>query len=228
MNLYLVLDEHGPKLAQGPAREVWVAVERDDRFYVYDSHTERFHLNAALWRDFYGDMELTFRPIDAATARERIAAGVGAYDGRAVADLLADHRADPAPLDPAEVLGQEAPGAVPSARQRSKALAAVLARSPGQWVTWERYPTTKAAAARVAASQLRTRKIAAVQALGAPVEAETVTSGQEIFVRARLVDEPTSSAPRATPPQLQQRKASRKGRAGGTQLDAGTSRRTMH
>ncbi|PPK92648.1 hypothetical protein CLV92_11377 [Kineococcus xinjiangensis] len=98
MNLYLVLDGE---------REVVVAAEREDRFYAYDPHTGRFHLNRALWRDFYGDAELEFRPVDAATGRERIAAGVGGYDARELADLLAEHEADPAPLLPADLLGEE-------------------------------------------------------------------------------------------------------------------------
>lgn len=86
-------------------RHVWVAVELNDRFYIYDQHTRRFHRSQAVWSDFFTAQELSFVPIDTETAAAHIRAGVGSYDGRVLRDLLASHKRDTDPLTVADALG---------------------------------------------------------------------------------------------------------------------------
>lgn len=186
MTLYLVRDG---------AEELWVALERDDRFYVYDPHTDHFHRSQALWRDFYGAQDLSYDLLEPAAARERVAAGVGGYDGREVTDLLAKHKADPDPLDTAQVLqGGPAQDDAPTARQRADARAQLLgAAGDGEWVVWKTYPLAKKQTARVAASDLRHGKVAALQRFGVgPVETKLVTAqGSVVEVRVRRISSVT-------------------------------------
>ncbi len=175
MTLFLVRDPHN-----GDA-EVWVAAERDDELYVYDPHTRLFHRSDALFRDFYGDQELNYEAIDRGTASAKVNAGVGAYDARAVPELVAAHRSDPSPLRPEQVLGAASPKR-PSALKREAAMAGAVANArPGVWVTWRTYDAGRRSAAYVAASALRRGKVRALDVAG-PVTSRVIATGEGFAV----------------------------------------------
>ena len=89
-------------------RLVWVAALAHERMYSYVANTGKFHDNNALRNDFYLEREFTYEAIGPAEARRLIDQGVGSLDDDNHSDALADWRADPAPLDPADVLSMAA------------------------------------------------------------------------------------------------------------------------
>ena len=95
MKLYLVKDEE---------RLVWVAALAHETMYSYVANTGKFHDNNALRNDFYMERWFTYEEIGPAEARRLINDGVGTLNETDHADALTRWRADPKPLDPAEVL----------------------------------------------------------------------------------------------------------------------------
>jgi len=99
VHLYLVTDEE---------RLVWVAALAHETMYAYVANTGKFHDNNALRNDFYMERLLTYQEIGPAEARRLIAQGVGTLDEVEDDEVLAEWRADPKPLDPADVLSMAA------------------------------------------------------------------------------------------------------------------------
>jgi hypothetical protein len=118
-----------------------------------------------LRRDFFGDYQLTYRPLEAAQARKLVTFGVGGYDGRLLSDLLTSRRTDLHLVSVDDDLGRadDAKPAVVSACRRVKVLAERMASHRGHWLTWRTYERAAGAAARVQASELRTGKVAATR-----------------------------------------------------------------
>ncbi|WBQ07039.1 hypothetical protein [Kribbella sp. CA-293567] len=99
MKLYLVKERD---------RSVWVAALASEVMYSYVANTGKFHDNLALRNDFYMERHFTYTEIGSAEARNLIGADLGRLDEDDYADVLAEWRADPKPLDPAEVLSMAA------------------------------------------------------------------------------------------------------------------------
>ncbi|TDW66588.1 hypothetical protein [Kribbella pratensis] len=95
MKLYLVKEDD---------RLVWVAALAHEHMYSYVANTGKFHNNNALRNDYYMERWFTYEPIGPADARRLISQGVGTLDEDEHSDSLVDWRADPNPLDPADVL----------------------------------------------------------------------------------------------------------------------------
>jgi hypothetical protein len=95
MKLYLVKEDE---------RLVWVAALAHERMYSYVANTGKFHDNNALRNDYYMERWFTYEEIGSAEARRLIDDGVGTLDEVDHSDALAQWRADPKPLDPADVL----------------------------------------------------------------------------------------------------------------------------
>ncbi|MEI8410110.1 MULTISPECIES: hypothetical protein [unclassified Kribbella] len=93
MKLYLVKEEE---------RRVWVAALAHETMYAYVANTGKFHDNNALRNDYYMERHFTYDAIGPAEARRLIDEGVGRIDESSGA--LERWRADPSPLDPADVL----------------------------------------------------------------------------------------------------------------------------
>ena len=99
MKLYLVKEDE---------RLVWVAALAHERLYAYVANTGKFHDNNALRNDYYMDRWFSYEEIGSAEARRLIDQGVGTLDEDDHSDALAQWRADPKPLDPADVLSMAA------------------------------------------------------------------------------------------------------------------------
>jgi hypothetical protein len=95
MKLYLVKEDE---------RLVWVAALAHETMYSYVANTGKFHDNNALRNDYYIDRWFTYEEIGPAEARRLIDDGVGTLDEEDHSDALGGWRADPKPLDPADVL----------------------------------------------------------------------------------------------------------------------------
>jgi hypothetical protein len=99
MKLYLVKERD---------RLVWVAALANEVMYSYVANTGKFHDNLALRNDFYMERHFSYSEIGSAEARRLIDDGLGTLDETAYAEALVEWRADPKPLDPAEVLSMAA------------------------------------------------------------------------------------------------------------------------
>jgi hypothetical protein len=97
MRLFLVKEDE---------REVWVAALANEHMYGYVANTGKFHDNNALRNDYYMERDFTYEEIGPAEARRLIDQGVGTFDesDEDYSDVLDSWRADPKPLDPADVL----------------------------------------------------------------------------------------------------------------------------
>ncbi len=99
MKLYLVKERD---------RSVWVAAVAHETMYAYVGNTGKFHDNNALRNDFYIDRHFGYEEIGSAEARRLIDSGIGHLDEDEYGEAVAEWRADPKPLDPAEVLSMAA------------------------------------------------------------------------------------------------------------------------
>lgn len=99
MRLFLVKEDE---------RLVWVAALAHERMYAFVANTGKFHDNNALRNDYYMDRWLSYEEIGPAEARRLIAQGVGTLDEVEDDEVLEEWRADPKPLDPADVLSMAA------------------------------------------------------------------------------------------------------------------------
>jgi hypothetical protein len=97
MKLYLVKEDE---------RLVWVAALAHEHMYAYVANTGKFHDNNALRNDYYMERWFTYEPIGPADARRLIDDEVGRIDEQS--EALERWRADPKPLDPADVLSMAA------------------------------------------------------------------------------------------------------------------------
>ena len=160
MNLYLVRNAAGTP--------VWIVHEDNEmRIWTYVQNTGKFHLNQALYRDFYFDHTNTYTPISVDAALQHINKGIGKLDARTLGHLIKRFEADPAARPIEDVLGTTP---VPSARQQAAARAKALQQAPaGTWMTWKSYPRARTQLASVAAYDLRSGKVKSVSKLG-PVE----------------------------------------------------------
>jgi hypothetical protein len=95
MKLYLVKEDE---------RRLWVAALAHERMYGYVANTGKFHENNALRNDYYIDRDFSYEEIGPAEARRLIDGGIGRLDKTQEVEDLAVWRADPKPLDPADVL----------------------------------------------------------------------------------------------------------------------------
>lgn len=95
MRLFLVKEDE---------RLVWVAALAHETMYSYVANTGRFHDNNALRNDYYMVRSFTYDDIGPAEARRLIDEGVGTLDETEHSNALAQWRADPKPLEPADVL----------------------------------------------------------------------------------------------------------------------------
>lgn len=93
MKLYLVKEDE---------RRVWVAALAHETMYAYVANTGKFHDNNALRNDYYMERWFTYEEIGPAEARRLIDEGVGRLDEGS--ESLDRWRADPKPLEPADVL----------------------------------------------------------------------------------------------------------------------------
>jgi hypothetical protein len=99
MKLYLVKHEDEP---------VWLAALANETMYGYVPNTGKFHDNNALRNDFYMERYFSYEPIGSAEARRLIDNVLIPLDEDDYDDVLARWRADPSPLEPAEVLSMAA------------------------------------------------------------------------------------------------------------------------
>jgi hypothetical protein len=99
MKLYLVKERD---------RMVWVAALANEVMYSYVANTGKFHDNLALRNDFYMERHFDYTEIGRAQAQRLIDDDLGRLDEADYADALAEWRADPNPLSPAEVLSMAA------------------------------------------------------------------------------------------------------------------------
>ncbi len=99
MKLYLVKHEDEP---------VWLAALANETMYGYVPNTGKFHDNNALRNDFYMERYFSYEPIGSAEARRLIDNVLVPLDEDDYDDVLAGWRADPSPLEPAEVLSMAA------------------------------------------------------------------------------------------------------------------------
>jgi hypothetical protein len=99
MKLYLVKHEDEP---------VWLAALANETMYGYVPNTGKFHDNNALRNDFYMERYFSYEPIGSAEARRLIDNVLIPLDEDDYDDVLAKWRADPNPLEPAEVLSMAA------------------------------------------------------------------------------------------------------------------------
>lgn len=77
----------------------------DSPLYVFVPNTGRFHLNHALTTDFFFDQEVhDFEPIAPERAARHVADGTGHIDERTNGWIVEEYRADPSPIDPAQIL----------------------------------------------------------------------------------------------------------------------------
>ena len=159
MNLYLV------KTADAGV-DLWVAYETaDGDLYVYVQNTGKFHRNAALEEDFYVDQEFTYEPITAAAAREIAAAGtVGKLDARTKSAQVQRYENDADALEAAPILGVTRTRS--EADIRAARVKALRNAKPGVPVTWKKYPASKIHVARVAVTDIKKKKIKALEPLG--------------------------------------------------------------
>ena len=95
MKLYLVKEDE---------RLVWVAALAHETMYSYVANTGKFHDNNALRNDYYMERWFSYEEIGSAEARRLIDQGVGTLNEDDHSDALIEWRADPKPLDPADVL----------------------------------------------------------------------------------------------------------------------------
>jgi hypothetical protein len=95
MKLYLVKEDE---------RLVWVAALAHEHMYAYVANTGKFHDNNALRNDYYMERWFSYEEIGSAEARRLIDQGVGTLNEDDHSDALIEWRADPKPLDPADVL----------------------------------------------------------------------------------------------------------------------------
>ncbi|GAA1589009.1 hypothetical protein GCM10009804_51410 [Kribbella hippodromi] len=95
MKLYLVREDE---------RRLWVAALAHEHMYSYVPNTGKFHDNNALRNDYYMERRFSYEPIGPAEARRLIGEDVGLLSPNLRADVLDRWRADPSPLDPADVL----------------------------------------------------------------------------------------------------------------------------
>ncbi|MFI5731916.1 hypothetical protein ACIA49_17460 [Kribbella sp. NPDC051587] len=95
-------------LVKQDERLVWVAALAHETMYAYVANTGKFHDNNALRNDFYMDRDFSYEEIGPADARRLIAQGVGTLDEDEYDEVLVEWRADPKPLDPADVLSMAA------------------------------------------------------------------------------------------------------------------------
>ena len=95
MKLYLVKEDD---------RLVWVAALAHEHMYAYVANTGMFHDNNALRNDYYWERDFSYEEIGPAEARRLIDQGIGTLDEDEQSYSLAKWRADPKPLDPADVL----------------------------------------------------------------------------------------------------------------------------
>lgn len=99
MKLYLVKREGEP---------VWAAALGNETMYGYVPNTGKFHDNNALRNDFYMERYFSYEPIGSAEARRLIDQVMVPLDETDYEDVLAGWRADPHPLNAAEVLSMAA------------------------------------------------------------------------------------------------------------------------
>jgi hypothetical protein len=99
MKLYLVKHED---------ESVWVAALAHETMYGYVPNTGKFHDNNALRNDFYMERYFSYEPIGSAEARRLIDKVITPFDEDDYAEVQAEWRADPNPLDPTEVLSMAA------------------------------------------------------------------------------------------------------------------------
>lgn len=176
MNLYLV------KTADASV-DLWVAHETDDGdLYVYVQNTGKFHRNTALEDDFYIDQELTYEPITAAAARELVDAGaVGKLDARTKSAQVQRYENDTDALEAASILGVKTATRT-EAQRRVARLKALLNAKPGVPVTWRKYSVAEKHLARVAAIDIKKKKIKMLNAVG-PLDVWIEESAGDVLVK---------------------------------------------
>ncbi|GAA0620808.1 hypothetical protein HPO96_23905 [Kribbella sandramycini] len=99
MRLFLVKEDD---------RLVWVAALAHETMYAYVANTGKFHDHNALRNDYYIDRYLSYEEIGPSEARRLIADGLGTLDESDDEEPLREWRADPNPLEPADVLSMAA------------------------------------------------------------------------------------------------------------------------
>lgn len=99
MKLYLVKEDE---------RLVWVAALAHEHMYSYVANTGKFHDNNALRNDYYMERAFSYESIGTAEARRLMSQGVGTLDEVDHSEALAEWRADPKPIDPADLLSMAA------------------------------------------------------------------------------------------------------------------------
>jgi hypothetical protein len=95
-------------LVKEAERLVWVAALAHEHMYSYVANTGKFHDNNALRNDYYMERAFSYEPIGPAEARRLIGQGVGILDEEDHSEALVEWRADPKPIDPADVLSMAA------------------------------------------------------------------------------------------------------------------------
>ncbi|MDX3695033.1 hypothetical protein PV726_32785 [Streptomyces europaeiscabiei] len=171
-------------------QDLWVAVERHGRIYVYDPARGEFRYHPYLSSDWLDPgSSMAYVPLDEHTARELATAG---EVGR-----LPQADGPSPPEDASQVLALDMvlpEGQPPSARDvRQARIRNLQSAPPGTWVTLRELPKDKRTTADVWASDIRTGKNRSYRGLG-PLEVRVERSAHspdELVVIARRVsDEP--------------------------------------
>lgn len=167
MSLYVVSNR---------GRDVWLAYVDTEHpgVYAYIPNLGRFVFNKSLGQDFYWDREMNWTPVDTQTARKIVTDGeLGKLDGRRHSHFLTKFEAETDQHSVEDVFGaQPVTDRTPTAREQTEAKLASLANAkPGEWIAYKTYPTDQRHRARVAANDIRQRKIAAVRKCGLHVDA---------------------------------------------------------
>lgn len=163
MNAYLVRNDAD--------HDLWIAIEKDGRLWVYLPNTGDFRVNRGLTVDWLFDRDLSYLPLSAEQASEHIAAGqIGRLDGHRHREALASLRAaESMPADDlvrAGAADEKPPRRSRMNNQTLSALATQIAgAAPGVWTTYRTYPPSKKASAHRAASDARRGRVKAFRQL---------------------------------------------------------------
>lgn len=170
--------------------ELWLAWEDLDNswIYAYVPNLGTFVRHDALAQDFYWDMDLTYRPVEVGEAAGLVEQNmIGKLDARTYQKAVLDRlQAVPEQKAPADLLGPVRTVTQISTRQAAAARADRLRHAaPGEWVTWKKYSPEHRQRAYVAANNLRTGKIRALDGLSIETRIDVEQSGQLVVLVAQ-------------------------------------------
>lgn len=152
-------------------RKIWLAAMDNEtlNLWVFDPGTNKFHRSPELSQDFAWDRRLHYEALDQAAA-VKLAQKIGKPT---LPDIRRRHQEDENGIPAELVLGVSTR---PDERSVLRAKAqAIVDKAPGSWSIWDVYPATRARAARVCASAIRTGKHKTLAAIAGSLDSRLVT-----------------------------------------------------